>query len=188
VKRFGRLLEICLNSSERVSTWKITAATKIKRRSEMKEIISRLQSQGETVVFTNGCFDIMHVGHVRYLEGARALGDCLVVAVNTDESVRGRKGDCRPIVSQFERAEVVAALACVDYVTLFSEDTPSEIVDELRPDIDVKGGDYTLDQMPEASVVQAYGGKVVLVPMVEGYSTTRIVKRIAQLEAEEPSE
>lgn len=177
-----------MNSSETVSSWKITAAAKIKRRSELKKIINDLQSQGKTVVFTNGCFDIMHVGHVRYLEEARALGDCLVVAVNTDESVRGRKGDCRPIVSQFERAEVVAALACVDHVTLFSEDTPCEVLDELRPDIDVKGGDYTLAQMPEAKVVQAYGGKVVLVQMVEGYSTTRIVKRIAQLEAEESAD
>lgn len=176
-----------MNRPESHSQWKITAAMKIKRRSELRDIIGDMQSQGKTVVFTNGCFDIMHVGHVRYLEDARGLGDCLVVGVNTDESVRGRKGDCRPIVSQFERAEVVAALACVDYVALFSEDTPVEILDELRPDIDVKGGDYTLDQMPEAKVVQAYGGKVMLVPLVEGYSTTGIVERIKQLGTEEPA-
>ncbi|MDO8682151.1 MAG: D-glycero-beta-D-manno-heptose 1-phosphate adenylyltransferase [Armatimonadota bacterium] len=158
-----------------------TAESKIKRRSEIRNIIRRLQADGKTVVFTNGCFDIMHVGHIRYLEEARRLGDCLVVGVNTDDSVRVRKGDKRPIVSQFQRAEVVAALACVDYVTLFSEATPVEIVDELRPDVHVKGGDYTLSQMPEAPVVEAYGGKVVLVPVIEGYSTTKIVDRILEI-------
>jgi rfaE bifunctional protein nucleotidyltransferase chain/domain len=173
-----------LSNTGKNSRWTITAAMKIKRRHELQEIIRAMQSEGKTVVFTNGCFDIMHVGHVRYLEEARGLGDCLVVGVNTDESVRSLKGSSRPIMSQFERAEVVAALACVDYVALFSEDTPAAIVDELRPDIDVKGGDYTVDQMPEAKVVQAYGGKVILVPLVEGYSTTRIVERIAALERE----
>jgi D-glycero-beta-D-manno-heptose 1-phosphate adenylyltransferase len=164
---------------------KNTAAGRIRRRPELVEIVKRLRSEGKTVVFTNGCFDIMHVGHVRYLEAARALGDCLIVGVNTDKSVKTRKGDKRPIVSERERAEVVAALACVDYVILFSESTPVEIVGELRPDIHVKGGDYTLDQMPEAKVVQDYGGKVVLVPVVEGYSTTSIVERIAEIVEQE---
>ena len=172
-------MEIWLNSQQ--GEWRRTAAGKIRRRSELRDTVKRLQSEGKTVVFTNGCFDIMHVGHVRYLEEARALGDCLIVGVNTDDSVKMRKGDKRPIVSQFERAEVVAALACVDYVALFSEETPCEIVEELRPDIHVKGGDYTLDQMPEAKVVQDYGGKVMLIPLVEGYSTTKIVDRILEI-------
>lgn len=171
-----------MNSSERRNKWSPTAASKVKRRSELRKILTALQSDGKTVVFTNGCFDIMHVGHVRYLEKARSLGDCLVVGVNTDGSVRLRKGSKRPFVSEFQRAEIVAALGCVDYVTLFSEATPVEIVDELRPDIHVKGGDYTLDQMPEAPVVQAYGGRVVLIPVVEGYSTTKIVSRILGIE------
>ncbi|MDO8586888.1 MAG: D-glycero-beta-D-manno-heptose 1-phosphate adenylyltransferase [Armatimonadota bacterium] len=174
-----------MNSHESASRFENTAANKIKRRSELHEIVSRLQSDGKTVVFTNGCFDIMHVGHVRYLEQARALGDCLVVGVNTDASVRIHKGDKRPIVPQFERAEVVAALACVDYVALFSEETPVEIVSELRPNIHVKGGDYTLDQMPEAKVVQDYGGQVILIPLVEGYSTTSILDRILEIAEKE---
>lgn len=157
-----------------------TAANKIKHRDELLGIVRDLQAAGRKVVFTNGCFDIMHVGHVRYLEEARALGDCLIVGVNTDSSVKSRKGEKRPIVGEAERAEVVAALACVDYVTLFSESTPVEICGQLHPDVHVKGGDYTLDQMPEAVVVQSYGGRVVLVPVVEGYSTTNIVKRVLE--------
>jgi rfaE bifunctional protein nucleotidyltransferase chain/domain len=157
-----------------------TAANKIKQRDSLLGIVRELQAAGRKVVFTNGCFDIMHVGHVRYLEESRAMGDCLIVGVNTDLSVKSRKGERRPIVGEAERAEVVAALACVDYVTLFSEATPVEICGELRPDIHVKGGDYTLDQMPEAPVVQSYGGRVVLVPLVEGYSTTNIVKRVLE--------
>jgi D-beta-D-heptose 7-phosphate kinase/D-beta-D-heptose 1-phosphate adenosyltransferase len=163
------------------SGWRTTAASKIRRRSELKRIIRALQAGGKAVVFTNGCFDLLHVGHVRYLEEARGLGDCLIVGVNTDDSVKTRKGDKRPIMSEFERAEMVAALACVDYVTLFSESTPVRIVDELRPDIHVKGGDYSLDRMPEAPVVQAYGGRVVLIPLIEGYSTSRIVKRVLKI-------
>lgn len=164
-----------------MSDWKQTAADKIKRRSELVELVREAQTEGKTVVFTNGVFDILHVGHVRYLESARALGDCLIVGVNTDESVKMRKGDNRPIVPLFERAELIASLACVDYVTLFGEETPVEIVGELKPDIHVKGGDYTLDRMLEAKVVQDYGGKVVLIPMVEGYSTTNIMERIRLL-------
>jgi len=162
----------------------MTAASKIKRRSALKSILRGLRAQEKSVVFTNGCFDLLHIGHIRYLEEARSLGDCLVVGVNTDDSVKTLKGDKRPIVSEFERAEMVAALACVDYVTFFSEPTAAQIVDQLRPDIHVKGGDWTLDQLPEAPVVQAYGGKVVLLPLIEGYSTTRIVKRILHIEEE----
>lgn len=159
---------------------KITAASKVKRRSVLKNIISELKSAGKTVVFTNGCFDILHVGHVRYLETARSMGDCLVVAINTDDTVRRLKGDCRPLVPEFERAELVAALECVDYVTLFAEDTPAEIISCLQPDIHVKGGDYVADDLPEAAAVKAYGGKIVIVPLVEGRSTTSIVAKVLE--------
>ena len=155
-----------------------TAASRIKRRSVLKDIIDELKADGKTVVFTNGCFDILHVGHIRYLEAARALGDCLVVAVNTDESVRRLKGEPRPLVPEFERAEVLAALQCVDYVTLFEEDTPEEIISHLQPDIHVKGGDYQADDLPEAAAVKSYGGRIIILPLTEGKSTTDLIARI----------
>jgi len=164
-----------------VEKGKITAAAKVKRRSVLKNIIGELKSAGKKVVFTNGCFDILHVGHVRYLEAARALGDCLVVAVNTDDTVKRLKGDCRPLVPEFERTELVAALECVDYVTLFSEDTPAEIISYLQPDIHVKGGDYEADDLPEAAAVKAYGGRIEIVPFVKGRSTTNIITRVLEL-------
>ncbi|MEN6371611.1 MAG: D-glycero-beta-D-manno-heptose 1-phosphate adenylyltransferase [Armatimonadota bacterium] len=159
---------------------KFTTASKVKRRSVLKNIIGELKSAGKTVVFTNGCFDILHVGHVRYLEAARSLGDCLVVAVNTDDTVNRLKGDSRPLVPEFERAELIAALECVDYVTLFSEDTPTEVITYLQPDIHVKGGDYAADDLPEAEAVKAYGGKIVIVPLVEGRSTTNIIAKVLE--------
>lgn len=159
---------------------KITAAVKVKRRSVLKNVISELKSAGKTVVFTNGCFDILHVGHVRYLETARALGDCLVVAINTDDTVKRLKGECRPLVPEFERAELVAALECVDYVTLFSEDTPAEIISYLQPDIHVKGGDYAADDLPEAAAVKAYGGRIEIVPFIKGRSTTNLITRVLE--------
>jgi len=155
-----------------------TAAAKIKRRSALKAIVDRLKTEGRKVVFTNGCFDLLHVGHVRYLEAARALGDCLIVGVNTDERVRELKGPGRPLVSEFERAEVIAALQCVDYVTLFAEDTPSDLISFLQPDIHVKGGDYDAEEIPEAEAVRSYGGRVVILPLIEGHSTSDIVSRI----------
>lgn len=153
---------------------------KIKRRSVLKDILDGLKAEGKTVVFTNGCFDILHIGHVRYLEAARELGDCLVVAVNTDEGVRRLKGSSRPLVPEFERAEMVAALECVDYVTLFDEETPIAAISYLKPDIHAKGGDYTGDDLPEAEVVKSYGGKIVILSLVEGKSTTNIVARIVE--------
>jgi len=139
-------------------------------------------------VFTNGLFDILHVGHVRYLRAARALGDCLIVGLNSDASARALKGGRHPIVPQAERAELLAALACVDYVIIFDEVTAERVVEALKPDIYVKGGDYragergrgTLDRKipPEAKVVEAYGGRVEFIPLVEGKSTTNIVAEI----------
>lgn len=136
-------------------------------------------ARGERVVATNGCFDLLHVGHVRYLAQARALGDALFVAVNSDRSARALKGPGRPLVPAAERAEILAALRCVEYVVIFDEDTAEDVMAALRPDVYVKGGDYTLDRLPEARVVQAYGGAVRLLPLVAGRSTSQLIARIA---------
>lgn len=140
----------------------------------------RLRAEGKRVGFTNGCFDLLHVGHVRYLQDTRALVDVLVVGVNTDSSVRELKGPERPVVSEEERAEVLAALRSVDYVVLFPDRTAERLVGLLRPDVYVKGGDYTLDpdRLPEAAVVQSYGGEVRLMPVHPGRSTTALLERM----------
>lgn len=137
-----------------------------------------VRPRSSTLVFTNGCFDILHAGHVRYLHQARALGDVLVVGVNADDSVRRLKGPGRPLVPGDERALVLAGLASVDAVTLFAEDTPLELVSALRPDVLVKGGDYAPEDVVGRHEVEAEGGRVEIVPFVTGYSTTRLVERI----------
>jgi len=138
-----------------------------------------LQGQGKLVVFTNGCFDLLHVGHVHYLEEARSLGDDLIVGVNTDASVkRLGKGPGRPLNPEGDRARVLAALACVGRVVLFAEDTPLSLITLLAPDILVKGGDYQLDEIVGREVVLARGGRVVALPFVPGYSTTALIERI----------
>ena len=134
----------------------------------------------KTVVFTNGCFDILHAGHVRYLTAARELGDILIVGLNSDASVRKLKGEGRPVNPAADRAEVLAGLRAVDHVVIFEEDTAEELVRRLQPDIYVKGGDYSLDRLPESAIVAAYGGRTVLVPMVEGRSTTNVIQRLQQ--------
>ena len=143
-------------------------------------IIRRRQwkDNGKRVVFTNGCFDLLHVGHVRLLEQARAEGDVLVVGLNSDASVQRLKGAGRPLVPQSDRAEVLAALACVDAVTTFDEDTPRELIAALRPDVLVKGGDWAADKIVGREEVEANGGKVVVVTYVEGYSTTALIERL----------
>ena len=141
--------------------------------------VKKLQGEGQKVVFTNGCFDLLHPGHVGCLEAARALGDGLIVGVNTDASVaRLRKGPGRPLNPEADRARVLAALACVDRVVLFDEDTPLEIITLLQPDILTKGGDYQLDEIVGREVVEARGGRVVALPLVPGYSTTQLIDRI----------
>jgi len=141
--------------------------------------VKRLQAQGQKVVFTNGCFDLLHLGHVRYLEEARSLGDALIVGVNTDASVqRLDKKPPRPINPEGDRAALVAALACVDRVVLFGEDTPLELITALQPDILVKGGDYRLEEIVGREVVLARGGEVKVIPLVPGYSTTALLARI----------
>jgi D-beta-D-heptose 7-phosphate kinase/D-beta-D-heptose 1-phosphate adenosyltransferase len=132
------------------------------------------------VVFTNGTFDVLHVGHVRYLQEARHLGDMLVVGINSDASVRGYKGAGRPVVPQDERAEIVAALRCVDYVTIFDEPTATHLVEALHPDVYVKGGDYSpgAKPLPEAEAVLSYGGEVKIIPFVQGHSASDLIQRV----------
>lgn len=132
------------------------------------------------VTLTNGTFDLLHVGHVRYLQAARDLGDILIVAINSDASVRGYKGPGRPVVPQDERAEIVAALRCVDYVTIFDEPTATHIVEALQPDIYVKGGDYSPGSkpLPEAEAVVRYGGQVQIIPFVAGHSASELIERV----------
>ena len=136
-----------------------------------------LREGGARVVFTNGCFDILHAGHVRYLAAARALGDVLILGLNSDASVRRLKGETRPVNSEADRAEVVGALKSVDYVVIFGEDTAETLIAKVRPAVYVKGGDYTRETLPEARIVEAYGGEVALVPLVAGKSTTGIIEK-----------
>lgn len=149
------------------------------RREEAIEFVERARTQGKTVVFTNGVFDILHPGHVRYLRDARALGDLLIVGVNSDRSVKAlNKAPDRPINHEHERAEVLAALASVDAVVIFDEDTPHEIISALQPDILVKGADWGENAIVGRDVVEARGGRVVRVQLADGYSTTRLIERV----------
>ena len=146
----------------------------------IEEFAATLRAAGQRVVFTNGCFDILHAGHVRYLAAARALGDVLILGLNSDASVRRLKGETRPVNSEADRAEVVRALASVDYVVIFGEDTAEELIAKAQPAVYAKGGDYTLETLPEARIVESYGGEVAFIPLVEGKSTTNIIARAAQ--------
>jgi D-beta-D-heptose 7-phosphate kinase/D-beta-D-heptose 1-phosphate adenosyltransferase len=166
---------------------------KIIGRHELAAEVQRRQQAGERGIFTNGCFDLLHLGHIRYLQEARALGDFLIVGLNNDAGVRSLKGSGRPLVLEMERAEILAALACIDYVTIFAEPTASLLVELLRPAIYVKGGDYASAQgsaqdsqpdtsrLPEAKVVQAYGGTVRLIPYLPHHSTTELIAAIKRL-------
>lgn len=156
----------------------MSTGSKVKSRPELKEIVSRLKAAGQQVVFTNGCFDLLHPGHVRYLEKARRYGDVLVVALNSDASVRKIKGEARPILTKEERCELISALGCVDYVTTFEEETPQQIIDELAPNVLVKGGDWSVDQIVGRDTVEAAGGKVISIELEQGYSTSAIIERI----------
>ena len=151
---------------------------KVLQPGELAVALQYRRQRGERIVFTNGCFDLLHVGHIQYLQQARAMGECLVVALNDDASVRLLKGDKRPLLPQDDRAYLLAALASVDYVTIFSEPTPLALIELLRPSILVKGGDYTLDTVVGRKEVEAYGGEVRLVPYVPGMSTTRIIDSV----------
>jgi D-beta-D-heptose 7-phosphate kinase/D-beta-D-heptose 1-phosphate adenosyltransferase len=146
----------------------------------LRRRLGALQRQGKRIVFTNGCFDLIHPGHVRCLRAAKRLGDVLVVALNSDASVRRLKGAARPLVPQRDRCEVMAALEMVDYVTVFGDDTPQRLIARLQPDVLAKGGDWALDHIAGADVVRARGGSVRSLPFARGYSTTRLAARIAK--------
>jgi D-beta-D-heptose 7-phosphate kinase/D-beta-D-heptose 1-phosphate adenosyltransferase len=152
---------------------------KVTGRDQLTALLAEQRRQGRRIVFTNGCFDLMHIGHTRYLQAARDLGDLLVVGVNSDDSVRTlNKGTDRPIVPETQRAEVLAALACVDYVVVFPEPDPGLLIATIQPDVLVKGGDWPLDQIVGRETVEARGGLVQTIPLVPGVSTTTLVQRI----------
>jgi D-beta-D-heptose 7-phosphate kinase/D-beta-D-heptose 1-phosphate adenosyltransferase len=151
---------------------------KIKERKELSRIIKNLKAKGKRIVFTNGCFDLLHIGHVRYLEKARALGDILVVGVNSDSSVQKIKGPKRPLLPEEERTEILSGLGCVDYITLFNEIDPLKLITSLRPDVLVKGGDWTREEIVGGELVERCGGEVVIIPFVQGVSTSNLIEMI----------
>lgn len=151
---------------------------------ELKKIVNKLKKEGKKVVFTNGCFDILHIGHVKYLEEAKKLGDMLIVGVNSNESVRLLKGKRRPIMPEEERAEIVAALKCVDYTVIFYETNPENLIAKFKPDIHVKGGDYAINEIPETKLVESFGGKTVILKEIEGKSTSALIQKILKLYGE----
>ena len=153
---------------------------KIFNRNELATVLQQLKSEGNVIVTTNGCFDVLHLGHLRYLQAARQLGDLLVVAINSDASVRELKGENRPLIPEDERAEMLAGLECVDYVVIFPELNPIELLSELKPSLHVKGGDYKLEQLVEREVVEANGGKVIVGLNVPGKSTTNLIEVICE--------
>lgn len=152
--------------------------SKIKTRQELIQIVKRLKSQGKKIVTTNGAFDILHVGHIKSFEKAKKFGDFLIVGVNTDDSVRRYKGPKRPINKENDRVYLVAALAVVDYITLFAEDTPVELLEAIKPDVHVKAADYDVDKMPETPIVRKHGGQVIAVPLESNYATTDLIGKI----------
>jgi len=153
---------------------------KVKEKENLRKILKELEAKGKRVVFTNGCFDLLHIGHLRYLEKAKALGDTLVVGVNGDSSVRRLKGPERPILPLVERMEILSGLECVDYVISFNEETPLELISFLKPHVLVKGGDWTKETTVGKEVVEGLGGEVVILPFVEGNSTTNIIETVLQ--------
>jgi D-beta-D-heptose 7-phosphate kinase/D-beta-D-heptose 1-phosphate adenosyltransferase len=154
---------------------------KIYSREKLKKIIDRLRKEGKKIVFTNGCFDILHVGHTRYLEEARKQGDVLVIGLNSDDSVRSLKGQKRPVIPENERADVVAALESVDFVTIFPELTPLELIEYLKPDVLVKGGDWKEEQVVGRKSIEKWGGRVIIIPEIKGSSTTNVIEKIIEV-------
>lgn len=152
-------------------------------RTEAKNLVIRWQEDGHKVVFTNGCFDILHRGHVDYLEAAKAAGDKLIIGLNSDISVRKLKGSSRPFQNEQDRRAILTALSCVDEVVIFDEDTPAELIGELLPDILIKGGDYDEDEIVGRDTVLAHGGEIIIIPFVEGASTSNIISRILSSKA-----
>lgn len=157
----------------------VDAASLILNRETIIDRVRSARAAGSTIVMANGCFDVLHAGHVRYLQGARALGDVLVVAVNSDLQVRALKGDGRPILSQLERAELIASLEAVDLVTIFDEPTVTALLLALKPDVHAKGTDYTEETVPERDVVRSYGGRVAIVGDPKDHSTSALLKKVS---------
>ena len=154
---------------------------KVKTIRPLKTILARLRKRGERIVFTNGCFDLLHIGHLRYLQSARRQGDRLVVGINSDRSVKKIKGPPRPLLPQAERAEVLAALSCVDYVTIFDEPDPLAVITSLKPDVLIKGSDWGKNKIIGREVVERRGGRVRRVPLIKGVSTTKLIEKILKL-------
>jgi len=150
------------------------------KRKEAEKLALDIKKQGKTMVFTNGCFDILHIGHVRYLKESAKFGDYLIIGLNSDSSVKRLKGETRPINNEFDRAELLSELGFVDYVVIFEQDSPVELLDEIKPNIYTKGADYTIETLPEAETVLKNGGKVEFINLVEGKSTTNVIKKIEQ--------
>lgn len=148
------------------------------KRENIRAVVKRLQEEGKTVVTTNGCFDILHVGHVRYLQKTKSFADYSVVLLNSDKSVKSIKGENRPIYSEDDRAEILCALSCVDYVVLFDEDSPGALLGEIKPDVHTKGADYNAQNLPEAEIITKNGGRLEFIEFVEGKSTTNTIKSI----------
>ena len=157
---------------------------KIVDEKELLSIITSLKNDNKKIVFTSGCFDIIHAGHVLYLEDAKEKGDVLVVLLNSDSSVKGLKGETRPIVDEFGRASVLSGLESVDYICLFDDETPCRLIEKMRPDVVIKGGDYKGKHIPEMDMVDVYGGVVEYVTMVDGCSTTKIIEKILSVHKE----
>lgn len=154
--------------------------SKLKSRRALAEITRRLQRQGKRIIFTNGCFDILHVGHVDYLSNARKLGEVLVIGLNSDDSVRRLKGAGRPINKEKDRARVLSSLSFVDFIAIFDEDTPKKLIEKLSPDVLVKGGDWKKKYIVGAEFVKSHGGRVVTIPFVKGYSTTSLIEKMSK--------
>ena len=150
----------------------------ILRRENVADFINKLHRSGKTVVATNGCFDILHVGHVRYLQKTKSFADYSIVLLNSDKSVKSIKGPTRPINSEQDRAEILCALSCVDYVILFDEDSPKNLLDEIKPDVYTKGADYTMETLPEADIMQKNNTRVEFIEFVQGKSTTATIEKI----------
>lgn len=155
---------------------------RIKSNDELAAMIEKARAEGKKVVFTNGVFDFVHVGHLTYLEKAKQLGDILVMGINSDASVKRIKGPDRPINSERDRAQILCGLKPVDYVTIFEEDTPTNIIDKLKPSIHVKGGDYDPEKMPETPTVRKHGGEVIIIPLEDGYSNSNQFSKIKSAE------
>ena len=151
---------------------------KVVRREDIVKLVREIQSQGQTVVATNGCFDILHVGHVRYLQKTKSFADFSLVLLNSDKSVKSIKGPTRPINTELDRAEILCALSCVDFVVLFDEDSPKILLDEIKPDVYTKGADYTMETLPEADIMRKNGTKVEFIEFVQGKSTTNTIERL----------